>query len=267
MEGNYLIKSKVYCLKHYIKLFSVSIATTAFSQIIVPTREIQLSLKGLTDVPDNIPADATHVHLDLNFISEIKMNVFSHLNICVLLNLTNNEIHTIENGGFNGLNRTRYLILNDNKLTSLTHGMLKGLEAIRTLKICCNKISTIEDELFSEMSMLGILDLSQNQLTSIRRKTFAGIKIRLSVYLQQNKIKTLAPEMFSDIPRPFALGLGKPIEMYYDTRDGYLTCDSRLCWLKKEDKARKIKWGVIGEHKPRCENNVDWETWQCTTKG
>ena len=180
--------------------------------MIVPTREIQLSLKGLTDVPNNIPADATHVHLDLNFISEIKMNVFSHLNICVLLNLTNNEIHTIENGGFNGLIRTRYLILNDNKLTSLTHGMLQGLEAVIILKICCNKIATIEDELFSELFILGILDLSQNQMIRIRRKTFAGIRRRrLTLYLQQNKIKTLSPEMFSDIPRPFALGLGNQL--------------------------------------------------------
>ena len=234
----------------------------------VPRRKIQLSLKSLTDVPDNIPADAMHVHLDLNFISEIKMNVFFHLNICVLLNLTNNEIHTIENGGFNGLMRTGYLILNDNKLTSLMHGMLQGLEALRTLKICCNKIATIEDELFSELLWLVILDLSQNQLTKIRRKTFSGIRRRrLLLYLQENKIKTLGPEMFSDIPPPFALGLGKPIEMYYDSQNDHLTCDSRLCWLKKEDKARIIKWGLIGEHKPRCENNIALETWQCTTKG
>ena len=160
------------------------------------------------------------------------------------------------------------VILNDNKLTSLTHGMLQGLEAVIILKICCNKIATIEDEIFSEMFRLDILDLSQNQLTRIRRKTFSGIKrFRLALYLQENKIKTLAPEMFSDIPRPFALGLGKPIEMYYDSRDDHLTCDSRLCWLKKEDKARTIKWGPIGQHKPRCENNIDWETWQCTPKG
>ena len=243
-------------------------ATTASTQIIVPTREIQLSLKGLTDVPDNIPTDATHVHLDLNFISEIKMNVFPHLNICVLLNLTNNEIHTIEKGGFNGLTIIRTVILNDNKLTSLTHGMLQGLEAVIILKICCNKIATIEDELFSELFILGILDLSQNQMTRIRRKIFAGIRRhRLTLYLQENKIKTLAPEMFSDIPRPFALGLGKPIEMYYDSRYDHLTCDSRLCWLKKEAKNRTIKWGPTDQHKPRCENNIDWETWQCTSKG
>ena len=182
--------------------------------------------------------------------------------------MTNNEIHTIENGGFNGLVTIRKLFLNDNKLASLTHGMLQGLKTVQTLEICCNKITKIEDELFSELLMLGILDLSQNQMTRIRRKTFAGIRItHLRLYLQENKIKTLAPEMFSDIPRPFALGLGKPIKMYYDSRDDHLTCDSRLCWLKKEDKARTIKGDVIGEHKPRCENNVDWETWQCTTKG
>ena len=209
--------------------------------------DLKLSLKGLMNVPGDISADVTHVYLDLNFISEIKINAFSHLKMCFLLNLTNNEIHTIENGGFNGLLRIHVLVLNDNKLTSLTHGMLKGLKTVQTLKICCNKIATIEDELFSELLWLVILDLSQNQLTKIRRKTFSGIRRRrLLLYLQENKIKTLGPEMFSDIPPPFALGLGKPIEMYYDSRDDHLTCDSRLCWLKKEDKARTIKWGLIG---------------------
>ena len=71
---------------------------------------------------------------------------------------------------------------------------------------------------------------------------FSGIKkSHLILYLQENKIKTLVPEMFSDIPRPLSLGLGKPIKMYYDSQDDHLTCDSRLCWLKKEDKARTIK--------------------------
>ena len=229
---------------------------------------LEMSFKGLMNVPDGISADVTHVYLDLNFISEIKINAFSHLKMCFVLNLTNNEIHTIENGGFNGLLRIHVLVLNDNKLRSLTHGMLQGLKTVETLKICCNKVSSIEDEIFGEFLWLSILDLSQNQLTRIRRKTFSGIRRhRLILYLQENKIKTLAPEMFSDIPRPFSLGLGKPIEMYYDSQDDHLTCDSRLCWLKIEAKNRTIKWGYIGDHKPRCENNIDWKTWQCTTKG
>ena len=242
--------------------------TTVSLREVIEDLALEMSFKGLMEVPGGISPDVLHVYLDLNFISEIKMNAFSHLKICLLLNLTNNEIHTIEKGGFNGLTIIRMVILNDNKLTSLTHGMLQGLEAVKILKICCNKISTIGDEMFRELLCLGILDLSQNQLTRIRRKTFSGIRRRrLTLHLQENKILTLAPEMFSDIPRPLSLSLGKPIEMYYDSRDDHLTCDSRLCWLKKEDKARTIKWGLIGDHKPRCENNIDWETWQCTTEG
>ena len=178
----------------------------------------KLSLKGLMNVPGDISDDVTHVYLDLNFISEIKINAFSHLKMCFLLNLTNNEIHTIENGGFNGLLRIQVLVLDAYKFTSLTHGLLQGLKTVQTLEICCNKISTIEDEMFSELLWLGILDLSQNQLTRIRRKTFSGIRRRrLILYLQENKIKTLAPEMFRDIPRPFSLGLGKPIEIHYNS--------------------------------------------------
>ena len=239
--------------------------TTVSLQEVIEDLALEMSLKGLMDVPC---ADVTRVYLDLNFISEIKMNAFFHLKVCFVLNLTNNEIHTIENGGFNGLLNIHILVLNENQLTSLTHGMLKGLKTVKILRICCNKIAKIEDEIFSEMIRLDILDLSQNQLTRIRRKTFVGIRSgSFALYLQENKIKTLAPEMFSDIPRPFALGLGKPIEMYYDSRYDHLTCDSRLCWLKKEDKARTIRWGHSGNHKPSCENNIDWKAWQCTTKG
>ena len=115
--------------------------------------DLKMSLKGLMNVPGDISTDVTHVYLDLNFISEIKINAFSHLKMCFLLNLTNNEIHTIENGGFIGLLKIH--VLNNNKLTSLTQGMLKGLKTVQTLEICCNKISTIEDEMFGALLWLG----------------------------------------------------------------------------------------------------------------
>ena len=97
--------------------------TTVLLREYIEDIDLEMSFKGLMNVPDGISADVTHVYLDLNFISEIKMNTFSHLKICIILNLTNNEIHTIEDGGFNGLLRIHVLVLNDNKLTSLTHGM------------------------------------------------------------------------------------------------------------------------------------------------
>ena len=251
-----------------LNLFAALMVSAVLLQQFDPQKFIyRMSLRELTDVPQNISAVKSEVYLDLNFITQIKANALSQLKFCHGLNLTWNEIDSIEPGAFNGLLRIRNLILNDNKLEKLTRGMLQGLESIRVLRICCNRINIIEDHAFRQLTSLMFLDLRQNQLKTIRTKTFSGKKrpYRFSLHLEGNKIKTLSPDMFSDIGRPFTLTLGRLVERYYDPEDDYLTCDSKLCWLKEEERNKTIKWGFSKYQTPSCENNIDWNTWECNS--
>ena len=109
------------------------------------TKRFDMDLKGLTDVPtDDIPADVTHVNLDLNFITTIEANAFFHLKLCINLHLSYNEIHSIDPSAFNGTNSILGLYLNNNKLTVLGGAMLIGLETLRTLNFSRNQIADIE---------------------------------------------------------------------------------------------------------------------------
>ena len=73
--------------------------TTVLLQEDIEHIDLKMSLKGLMNVPGGISADVTHVYLDLNFISEIKINAFSHLKMCFLLNLINTFIAVTDASG------------------------------------------------------------------------------------------------------------------------------------------------------------------------
>ena len=59
--------------------------------------------QGLTSVPVDIPPEATSVELSWNQITNLTSGVFSHLIVCVTLNLYHNGISLVESGAFTGL--------------------------------------------------------------------------------------------------------------------------------------------------------------------
>ena len=70
----------------------------------------------LTAIPTNIPKDAVQVYLRHNIVSNIKVNAFSGLSECTLLDLQNNLISEVEQGAFNGLGNLTHLDLSYNRL-------------------------------------------------------------------------------------------------------------------------------------------------------
>ena len=70
----------------------------------------------LTEVPDNIPDDTTRVQLSFNHIQIVRQHAFSHLSLCVQLNLHENIIHDIQRDAFYGLESLEILILSYNRL-------------------------------------------------------------------------------------------------------------------------------------------------------
>ena len=91
---------------------------------------------GLTEVPDDIPDDASIVVLIDNKITTLRTNAFLNLFTCEGLYLQINHISHIEDGAFNGLVKLRALYLMENKITNLTSGTFKGLVVIDRYGIC-----------------------------------------------------------------------------------------------------------------------------------
>ena len=98
-----------------VTLLLITCTTIAqFSNGIVTLYE--RSRQRLTDVPDDIPDDTTRVQLSFNHIQIVKCRAFSHLSLCLELDLRENIIHEIEPEAFDGLKSLKILDLSNNRL-------------------------------------------------------------------------------------------------------------------------------------------------------
>ena len=95
--------------------------------------------RGLTDVPSDIPDDATLVHLEWNSITSLESGDFSNLHECSVLLLHANSISSIDSGSFQGLNGLLELDLSDNSLSNLEEGTFVGLDSIEELLLYFNR--------------------------------------------------------------------------------------------------------------------------------
>ena len=119
--------------------------------------------QGLTDVPDDIPANVTILYLSDNKISTLRQNSFEHLSECRHLHLHRNLISHVEDGAFNGLGNLRKLNLQENLLLVLRPGMFRGLDSLNEFYMCCSHIDTIQNGSFLDLGNLHRLDLKDEQ--------------------------------------------------------------------------------------------------------
>ena len=97
--------------------------------------------EGLTDVPDDIPENTTGVQLSFNYIQIVKWRSFSHLSLCLELDLRENLIHEIEPEAFDGLKRLKTLDLSYNRLKVKQENGSVLFDSI-TKQYCCNVFSS-----------------------------------------------------------------------------------------------------------------------------
>ena len=94
-----------------------------------------------------------------------------------MLNLTNNEISSIEVGTFSGMTNLGLLSLSQNQISSIEPGTFNGLANLTGLDMFGNQISSIESGTFSGITKTNLyhLDLHANQISSIESGAFSGM--------------------------------------------------------------------------------------------
>ena len=211
---------------------------------------------GLTSVPDDIPDGVTNVLLSGNRIRVLRSFDFSDLISCTNIDLRDNFIHEIEPRSFDGLPALLKLYLNINGLTEVKKYMVQDLRNLEFLSLNVNILKSVEDGCFATLFNLRQLHLGNNDLTELRTAMFHGLRNIKVINLDGNKLKSIDSNTFSDLQRPLELA------MDYNP----FVCDSRLCWLKEEEKINNITWLVWNNHvyKPSCSGAVSWDTWQCS---
>ena len=151
--------------------------------------------KQLQEVPD-IPASAAEVILPENYISHLPAGVFSHLEHCIVLDLSFNTIQDIDPGAFKGLSSMEFFTLYNNDIEILPPGVFSPLEQCTLLNVSSNNIRKIQPGTFTGLRKLRELDLQHNRIATLEINAFGDLTHLQVLYLQDNMITHLPDYVF-----------------------------------------------------------------------
>ena len=232
------------------------------------------------------------LRLNDNHIHAIHKNTFEHLQHLEELDLSNNNITSLEAGIFSSMTRLKSLWISSNGLYRVHNVTFRNLTTLRDLSLANNNVSWIEQASFSDLSELKRLWLNNNKITELSNGTFLGLMTLRQLFLCSNRIKAIQSNTFVHLRdlellslrnNPISLldynglvglvslkslnlgntslttmtptdleGLQRPLELSLDSVD--MPCDTRTCWLQKEIWAGTITWykGGVGPWEPKC---------------
>ena len=134
--------------------------------------------------------------------------------------LGNNEIMTLNDGDFEGMDNLRLLTLNDNNLKNVSYRALKGRNNLKELWISRNQLYYVPQGLpsslqnlfmennevyeihsmaFSEVPNIKVVDLEMNQIQSIDKDALKGLAHLENFDVQGNQIASINRGTFSDL--------------------------------------------------------------------
>jgi Leucine-rich repeat (LRR) protein len=129
---------------------------------------------ALTDIPPGLDTSLTLLVLSYKNISAIQNNKFFGLRLRELnrIDLSNNRLHTIEEGAFWGLDKLRELRLQNNKLSVIHPATFKEAFSLTRLDVGENSIRQFHVETLKNNKKLEYFNIGDNNLESISPDTY-----------------------------------------------------------------------------------------------
>ena len=130
--------------------------------------------------------NVNELHLDRNDLESLPDDVFDGLDGLRRLRLNDNDLATLPKGAFDGLDGLRRLYLNDNDLDDLPDGAFDHLESLRRLRLNDNDLSELPDGVFDGLTGLRELWLHSNpgapfNLTAeLERRSDTSVVVRVA---------------------------------------------------------------------------------------
>ncbi len=144
------------------------------------------SSQGFSDLPEQLPMDATEIFLDGNVLTELDSHTFIGRKNLRILHLNNSQISTIQNKTFNGLKSLSVLHLEDNNISSLDGFEFESLSGLRELYLQNNAISSVASSTFKFLRSLEVLHLHGNRIIDFPVWQLAFNPFLVSVRLAEN---------------------------------------------------------------------------------
>lgn len=112
-----------------------------------------------------------------------------------ILDLSQNEISTIDDFTFASLRSLTNLDLSGNKLTTISRNTLSGLNELYRLDLDKNEIRTIENGAFADLRKLEILYLYENKLRVLNDHMFDGLRNLNIISVADNQIMSIGKSL------------------------------------------------------------------------
>ncbi|KAK7794523.1 hypothetical protein R5R35_011285 [Gryllus longicercus] len=140
-----------------------------------------------------------------------------------ILQLMENEIHTIERGAFQDLLALERLRINNNRLRHLPDGLFGNMPNLLRLDLSHNQLEIVGRKTLRGVTTLKNLQLDNNQITCIDELALRGLSNLEILTLNNNNLTSLAKDIFEDMYWLRTLRLS----------DNNLICDCHLAWLAR----------------------------------
>ena len=130
---------------------------------------------------------------------EEDVNAAAQLAAITELDLSSENINTLQTGDFDGLTALTSLALTHNSLETLPAGIFDGLTALTELGLGYNSLETLPADIFDELTGLTELDLYSNDLETLPVGIFDGLTALTELDLFNNDLTTLRADVFEDL--------------------------------------------------------------------
>ncbi|XP_050388839.2 insulin-like growth factor-binding protein complex acid labile subunit [Patella vulgata] len=170
-------------------------------------RRVSLTDENLRDVMKEMPPEVRLLDLGSNNLQNITATIFSHLPNLEYLNLSDNQISSIDEYSFRYQTMLRDLNLNRNRLMKLNSATFHGLSRLKELDLGSNNIRSIESGAFSEFTILQQLYLHQNKLDNVSSDMFLGLDNLHLLDLSDNVISVIGDASFRHFKKLWKLKL------------------------------------------------------------
>lgn len=114
----------------------------------------------------------SRLNVSYNQLSSLEKSTFSGLSSLSSLDLSGNQIGSIENASFSQLLSLTEIVLDKNRLESLSWELFSDLKRLSRLSVRYNFIQTLESAPGLLLPSLRLLDLSSNQMTRVWNSSF-----------------------------------------------------------------------------------------------
>jgi hypothetical protein len=137
-------------------------------------------------------------NLDLshNQIESLNVFVFHPLTTLNELKLDHNNLQILEAGVFSSQKNLRILSLSYNRLESLRNEILSSLVMLEELHVNNNRLNNLDSRCFVSLETMTFLNLSGNHLNVLPASVFTYQKKLTELHLDKNNISTLSAELF-----------------------------------------------------------------------